>query len=332
MAGGAEGVNDAVLVTHRLPAGVDVSSEAGWETWPGVGAIPYDELLKRAGHLDGLLCMLVDRVDAELIEAGGQLRVISQMAVGVDNVDVEAATAAGIPVGHTPEVLTETTADTAFALLASVVRRLPEGQRDLREGAVGEWDPEYLLGGDLWDTVMGIVGLGRIGSAVARRAGAFGMRVLYSGPRPKENEVGAVHVDLPALLAESDHVIVTAPLTPQTHRLVDRSFLHRLKDGATLVNVARGGLVDHEALVEEAAGGRIRVALDVTEPEPLPPGHPLLHMDNVLVVPHLGSASVRTRAAMAELAVANLKAGLAGEALPACANPEVYNTGAPSRS
>lgn len=316
-------MTEAVLVTHRLPAGV--STRSSWDTWPGEGSIPRGELLSRVADLDGLLCMLVDGIDAELIDAGKQLRVISQMAVGVDNVDLEAATAAGIPVGHTPDVLTETTADTAFALLAAAVRRLPEGQRDLREGRVGEWDPDYLLGGDLWGTVLGVVGLGRIGMAVTRRARGFDMDVLYSGRAPRENDLGAVFTDLDRLLAEADHIVLTAPLTPATRHMINRESLARLKDGATLVNVARGGLVDHDALAEAAATGRIRVALDVTEPEPLPRGHALLAMDNVLVIPHLGSASVRTRAAMAELAIANLEAGLRGEPLPACANPEVYS-------
>lgn len=315
-------MTEAVLVTHRLPAGV--SAKRGWETWPGEGSMPRGELLSQVADLDGLLCMLVDGIDAELIDAGKHLRVISQMAVGVDNIDVEAATAAGIPVGHTPDVLTETTADTAFALLAAAVRRLPEGQRDLREGRVGEWDPDYLLGGDLWGTALGVVGLGRIGMAVARRARGFGMDVLYSGRRPRENDLGAVFTDFDTLLAEADHIVLTAPSTPATRHMINRESLSKLKDGATLVNVARGSLVDHDALAEAAATGRIRVALDVTEPEPLPRGHALLEMDNVLVIPHLGSASVRTRAAMAELAIANLEAGLRGDRLPACANPEVY--------
>lgn len=316
-------MTEAVLVTHRLPAGVSMRS--GWETWPGEGPMPRGELLSRVADLDGLLCMLVDGIDDELIDTGKKLRVISQMAVGVDNVDLESATAAGIPVGHTPDVLTETTADTAFALLGAAVRRIPEGQRDLREGRVGEWDPDYLLGGDLWGTVLGVVGLGRIGKAVTRRAKGFGMDVLYSGRAPRENDLGAVFADFDTLLAEADHIVLTAPLTPATRHMINRESLARLKDGATLVNVARGGLVDHEALAEAAATGRIRVALDVTEPEPLPRDHALLAMDNVLVIPHLGSASVRTRAAMAELAIANLEAGLRREPLPACANPEVYS-------
>lgn len=318
---------ETVLVTHSLPAGADSTLAEEWEVWPGTGAMPRSELVARAGEIDGLLCMLVDDIDAEFLTRAPRLRVISQMAVGVDNIDLAAATAAGIPVGHTPGVLTETTADTAFSLLAAACRRLPEGQRALREGVVGEWDPGFLLGGDLFDTTLGIVGLGRIGQAVARRGTGFGMRILYSGPRPKAeaSDLGADHVSFDTLMAAADHVVITAPLTSATRHLVDAAALARMRDGATLVNVARGGLVDQDALVREAATGRIRAALDVTEPEPLDPGHPLLAMPNVIVVPHLGSASVRTRRAMADLAVANLRAGLAGEQLPACANPEIHS-------
>ncbi len=310
---------DRVLVTHHLPGGAGSGLDDAWEVWEGPGAMPGVELMRRAGSLDGLLCMLVDRIDGEFVAAASRLRVISQMAVGVDNIDLAAARNAGIPVGHTPGVLTETTADTAFALLAAACRRLPEGQDALRRGEVGEWDPDYLLGGDLFDTTMGIVGLGRIGQALARRASGFGMRVVYSGPRAKAAAAAldAEHVHLDELLGMSDHVVITAPLTAATRHIIDGAALARMRDGATLVNVARGGLIDHEALTREAVTGRIRIALDVTEPEPLPPGHPLLALPNVLVVPHLGSASVRTRRAMAEMAIANLRAGLAGEPLPA---------------
>lgn len=315
-----------VLVTHRLPAGASDALDRDWTVWEGEGAMPREALMAEVPHLDGLLCMLVDRVDAELIEAGPNLKVISQMAVGVDNVDLDAATAAGVPVGHTPGVLTETTADTAFALLAAACRRLPEGAAILRAGEVGEWDPEFLLGGDMWNTTIGIVGLGRIGQAIARRAAGFGMRILYSGRRPRAEgpELGAEFVALDDLVSRADHVVIAAPLTADTHHLFDRELLGRLKDGATLVNIARGGLVDHDALVEVARQGRIRVGLDVTDPEPLPPDHPLLAMSNVLVIPHLGSASVRTRRAMADLSIENLRAGLKQQPLPACANPSVY--------
>lgn len=317
-------MNAPVLVTRRLPAGVGEELDPTWKVWGGQGAMPREDLVESMAGIEGLLCMLVDRIDAEVLRAGPRLRVISQMAVGVDNVDLAAATRAGVPVGHTPDVLTETTADTAFALLGAATRRLAEGRDVLARGEVGEWDPEFLLGGDLFDTTLGIVGLGRIGSALARRAGGFGMRVLYTARTPRNGESGLEWRSFEDLLAEADHVVLTAPLTAETRHMIDREALRRMKDGATLVNIARGGLVDHDALVAEARTGRIRVGLDVTEPEPLPSEHPLLHLPNVLVVPHLGSASVRTRRAMARLAISNLEAGLAGERLPACANPEVY--------
>src|SRR5690606_23163460 len=180
------------------------------------GLMPRHELLRAVGDVEGLLCMLVDSIDAELIAAAPKLRAISQMAVGVDNIDLEAATAAGIPVGHTPGVLTETTADTAFALLAAATRRLPEGRDDLMAGRVGEWDPDYLLGGDLWGTTLGIVGMGRIGRAIARRATlGFDMRVLYTSRGPKELPFPAEKVSLPELLARADHVVLAAALTPR---------------------------------------------------------------------------------------------------------------------
>jgi glyoxylate reductase len=315
-----------VLVTHTLPGPAGHDLPPSWEVWEGEGAIPASHLAARIPQLDGLLCMLVDRIDAELLGNGPRLRVVSQMAVGLDNVDVDAATARGIPVGHTPDLLTDTTADTAFALLAAVVRRVPEGQDALRRGAVGAWDPAFLLGGDLHHTTLGIVGLGRIGQAVARRAAGFSMQVLYTGPTPKQEAepLGARYVPLETLLSSAQAVVLTAPLTQRSRHMIDAGALARMQDGAVLVNVARGGLVDHDALVAETTAGRISAGLDVTEPEPLPADHPLLALPNVVVIPHLGSASHSTRAAMARLAVENLVAGLEGRPLPACANPGVY--------
>lgn len=293
--------------------------------WPEPRPIPSDVLAARAAPADGLLVVLTERVDAGLLAGCPRLRVVSQMAVGVDNIDLPACSARGIPVGHTPDVLTETTADTAWALLAAAVRRLAEGRDAVREGRWGDWQPDFLLGGDLHGSTLGIVGLGRIGTAVARRAAGFSMRVLYTGPTRKpsaEADLRVAYRSLPELLAESDHVVITAPLTPATHHLIDASALALMRPDATLVNVSRGGLVDHDALAAALAAGTIgRAALDVTEPEPIPSGHPLVGLPNCLIVPHIGSASVRTRRAMADLAVANLLAGLEGRPLPACANP-----------
>ena len=223
---------------------------------------------------------------------------------------------------------TVATADTAWALLAAAVRRLPEGEDHVRAGRWGPWDPSLLLGGDLAGTTLGIVGLGRIGSAIARRAAGFDMRVLYTGPRRKPHLEARLRVafrELGALLEESDHVVLAAPLTPETRHLIGEEALRRMRPDATLVNVARGPLVDHDALVRALSEGWIaRAALDVTDPEPIPADHPLVALPNCLIVPHLGSASVRTRRAMADLAVENLRRGLRGEQLRHCANPEVY--------
>lgn len=287
--------------------------------------MPAETLWDRLPAADGLLCMLTDSIGPAELDRAHRLQVISQMAVGVDNIDLSVCAARGIPVGHTPDVLTETTADTAFALLAAVVRRLPEGRDVVREGRWGDWDPGFLLGGDLHDTELGIVGLGRIGTAVARRAAGFGMRVRYTSRTRKphlESSLGVSYRELPDLLAGSDHVVLTLPLSDETRHLIDREALALMKPGATLVNVSRGPLVDHDALAEALSQGPIgRAALDVTEPEPIPPGHPLVGMPNCLIVPHIGSASVRTRAAMAGLAVDNLLAGLDGMPLPARVEP-----------
>jgi lactate dehydrogenase-like 2-hydroxyacid dehydrogenase len=320
-----------VLVTRQINprAAEQLTGHEVW-TWPENRTMPRDLLLERVSKADGALVMLTDRVDDQMLDAGCGLRVVSQMAVGVDNVDLSACTRRGIPVGHTPDVLTETTADMAWALLAAAARRIPEGREYVLGGHWGEWDPDLLLGNDLWGTTLGIVGMGRIGAAVARRAVGFSMQVIYNSrsPKPKiERETAGVYASLDDLLSQSDHVVVTAAYTPQTHHLIDAGALARMRPDATLVNIARGPLVDPEALHYALRSGVIgSAALDVTEPEPIPSDHPLLALPNCLVIPHLGSASRGTRLAMATRAVENLLAGLAGEPVPWCANPEVYLT------
>ncbi len=309
----------SAFVSHVIPEDIlrpllDIAEVGIWE---GPGPAPRDLLLSGAAPCDGLLSMLVDIIDEELLDTAPGLRVISQMAVGVDNIDVDACLKRGIMIGHTPDVLTETVADTAFALMAAIVRRIPEGIDMVREGRWGVWDPWAMLGADLYGATLGIVGMGRIGSAVAKRAGGFDMRVLYASPSEK-SVPGATHVGLAELLSESDIVLLAAPLTAETSHLVGREELESMKPSSFLVNVARGGLVHTEALVDALEAGRIAgAALDVTDPEPLPPGHPLLAMSSCLVVPHIGSASVRARRGMASLAVDNLIAGLEGRPLPA---------------
>jgi len=274
--------------------------------------------------------MLTDRVDRELLAAAPRLTAVSNMAVGVDNIDLVACTEAGIPVGYTPGVLTEATADMAFALLLAAARRIGEGMDLVRGDEWGEWSPDLLLGADVHGTIVGIVGMGRIGSAVARRAAGFGMTIVYAGPHRKpevEEELGAYRHDLSGLLSVSDHVVVSASLNPGTYRLINAQSFRLMKSTATLVNIARGPLVDTAALVEALRSGAIAAAgLDVTDPEPLRADHPLANLPNCVITPHLGSASIRTRARMAELAARNLIAGLNGEVMEACANPAVYGS------
>jgi len=279
------------------------------EIWQGKLQPPARALREGLESAEGLLCLLTDRIDRELIDGAPQLRAISTYAVGYDNIDLEAAAAREIPVGHTPDVLTDATADFTFALLLAAARRLVEGVDLVRGGEWLTWEPDLLLGADLQGATLGIVGLGRIGKAVARRAEGFGMKLLHTS-----RSSGA---PLDELLAESDFVSLHCPLTEATRHLIDAEALERMKDSAILINSARGELVDVQALERALRKGVIRAAaLDVTEPEPLAADHPLYGAPNLLVAPHIASASRRAREQMAELAVDNLLAGLAGEPLP----------------
>jgi glyoxylate reductase len=259
-------------------------------------------------------------VDGSLLNWLPDVRVISNFGVGVDHIDVAAATARGIPGGNTPGVLDGATADQAFALLLAAGRRLVEGDRYARGPHFVHYDPSYMLGREVHGATVGIVGMGRIGEQVARRARAFDMTVLYHN----RNRRPAVEAALPAryvtqdeLLATADYVVLNVPLTPQTQGLIGRAELARMKPTAVLVNISRGAVVDTAALTETLAARRLfAAALDVTDPEPLPRDHPLLRLDNVIITPHLGSATEQTRRRMAEMSVENLLAGLAGEPLP----------------
>ena len=287
-----------------------------------------DVLIERIRGVDGLLSLLTDRIDGEVMDAAGsQLKVISNHAVGFDNIDVPAATQRGIPVGNTPGILTDATADFAFALLLAAARRVVEGERYVREGKWKTWGPSLLLGPDIHGATLGLIGFGRIGQAMARRARGFDMRVLYYDPSapPAEPGLNATPADLETVLSESDFVSLHAPLTPETRGLMNRERLARMKPTAILINTARGPIVDATALHEALAERRIfAAALDVTDPEPLPAESPLLALDNLIVVPHIASASVATRQKMSLMAANNLIAGLMGEPLPTCVNPEVY--------
>lgn len=303
-----------VFVTKQVP-GLERLSGYDIDVWDGDGPVPRHVLLEGVTEARGLLSMLTDSIDAELIGRGSSLDVVSQMAVGVDNIDLSACRESGIVVGHTPDVLTETVADSAWALMASIARRLPEGEREVRAGEWGPWEVFHLAGGDLHDTVLGIVGMGRIGQAVARRAAGFDMEVLYASPREAVSEYERTHLD--DLLSRADHVIVCTPLDDSTLGLMGPDQFNRMKTTANLINISRGPVVDTDALVAALESDQIGgAALDVTDPEPLPADHPLLDYDNCLVVPHIASASVRTRNAMASLAIDNLIAGLEGEPLP----------------
>jgi len=306
-------------VCHSMPDDIlaPLRAVAGVAVWSGSAPVDRETLVAEAGKCEGLLSMLNVPVDRALIESLPRLKVVSQMAVGVDNIDVAACLESGIMIGHTPDVLTETVADTAFALLGAVVRRIPEGERLVREGKWGEWSPWWMLGRDLNGGTLGIIGMGRIGQALAKRAVGFDMRLIYDSPRDM-GVTTATRVSLDELMRDSDFVVVAAPLTPETTHLIGSRQLGMMKSTSYLVNVARGSLVDTDALVAALHSNSIAgAALDVTDPEPLPPDHELLTFDNCLVVPHIGSASVRARIAMARLAVDNLIAGLLGAPLPA---------------
>ncbi|SRR5581483_9680908 len=283
------------------------------------------DLLARVRDVDGLLSLLTDKIDAELMDAAPRLKVISNMAVGVDNVDVAAATARRIPVGNTPGVLTDATADHAFALMLSAARRIVEGEKYVRAGKWITWHPQLLLGADFAGATLGIIGFGRIGQAVAKRAQGFDLHVIYHDPSARP-AYGATPTDLGTLLRESDFISLHVPLTEQTRHMINAETLRKMKPNAILVNTARGPVVDSQALYIALKSKQIfAAALDVTEPEPLPVDSPLLELDNCLIVPHLGSASRQTRDEMSFLAAQNLIAGLKGERLPNCVNPQLYD-------
>jgi glyoxylate reductase len=300
-----------VFVTRRLPfEALDrLRAVHDVDEWPGGMPPSPQELRAAVADADGLLSLLTDRVDAAVLDAAPRLRAIANMAVGTDNIDVAAAAARGIPVGNTPDVLTDATADLAFALLLALARRIVPGAAAVRAGEWRTWEPARDLGADLAGATLGIVGWGRIGRAVARRAEGFGMKVIHSS---RSSGVAVEEV-----LEASDFVSLHVPLTDETRHLIDAGALALMRPTALLVNTARGGVVDQDALREALHAGTIAgAALDVTDPEPLPADHPLLDAPNLLVVPHVGSATVHTRAKMAAMAVDNLLAALDGRPMP----------------
>ena len=292
--------------------------------WEGEAPPTAEELRARASGCDGLLAMLTERIDTALLEACPRLIAIANMAVGYDNIDVPAATQRGVLVTNTPDVLTETTADMAFALLLAAARRVMEGDRAVRDGSWGPWQPSWMLGHEVHGATLGIVGAGRIGRATARRGAGFGMRVI-SASRSESPDFPGERVDLDTLLAESHFVSVHVPLTDETREMFDAEAFARMRPDAIFINTARGGVVDQAALLDALRRGVIAGAgLDVTTPEPLPTDDPLLAAPNLVVTPHLGSATQATRVAMAALAVDNLLAALAGERPKHLVNAEAW--------
>jgi glyoxylate reductase len=312
-----------VFVTRAVPGdALDLLREAGCDVdlWPGDGPPPPHELAAHLATADAAMTMVTDHVDAAMLDGAPSLKVIANVAVGYDNASPELAAARGIWVTNTPGVLAETVADFTFGLLLDAARRITEGDRDTRAGGWQTWSPTAFTGPDLFGATLGIVGMGEIGEAVARRARGFEMRVLYTSrsPKPKVDAAGlGERVTLDALLAQSDFVSLHTPLTPETRHLIGVEQLARMKPSAILVNTARGGVVDHDALVTALRERQIAgAALDVTEPEPLPVDHPLYTFENVVITPHIGSASLATRAKMARMAAENILAALRGEQPP----------------
>jgi glyoxylate reductase len=310
-----------VFATRALPGEglARLAERVDLDLWQGPGQPPPELLAERVAAAEGLLCLLTDRIDAALLARAPRLRVVSSCSVGLDHVDLAAAARRGIAVGHTPGVLAETTADLAFGLLLAAARRIPEADRFVRAGLwtpERSWEPELLLGIDVHGATLGVVGLGAIGRAVARRASGFGMRVL-GWSRSGRSVPGVEPVTFERLLETSRFVSIHLARTSETLGLVDARALARLPAGAVLVNASRGGIVDEDALAEALRSGRLFAAgLDVYAREPLPSTSPLLELPNVVLTPHVGSASVATRIRMADLAVENLLAGLEGRALP----------------
>lgn len=318
-----------LITTEMFPEAVEKLTGAGHRAdLPREGRLPREEILRRVREADALICLLSDRVDEELLSAAPRLKVVANLGVGVDNIDLPAATRRGIPVTNTPDVLTETTADLGWALLMAAARRIVEADRDLREHGFPGWTfiPPH-LGVDVHGRTLGVVGLGRIGTAVARRGRGFSMRVLYYSRTRKpetERELSLEYVPLEMLLRESDFVVLTVPLTPETHHLIGERELSLMKEDAILVNIARGPVVDEAALARALREGRIRAAaLDVFEREPQV--HPdLLHLRNVVLTPHIGSATWATRRRMADMAVESVIDVLAGRRPANLVNPEVW--------
>jgi glyoxylate reductase len=322
---GGSAVKPKCVITLDLPEDIVAPLQSHYEVmaWAAADAMPEDYLQEWLGDARGLLCALSTPITASVVASAEQLKVISTISVGVDHIDLAAATAAGIPVGHTPGVLVDSTADLAVGLMIAATRRIAEADRWIRTGQWSQgWQSDLLLGTDLSQATVGIVGLGPIGEATVKRLSGFGATILGWNRTPKTLE-GVEMVDLEDLFRRCDIVSLHTALTPDTLQIASRKRLASMRSGATLINTGRGALVDEEALIEALSSGRLRAGLDVFESEPLPTDHPLFSLDNAVLLPHVGSATVSTRMAMVTRALENLRAGMSGQPLPFCANPEV---------
>jgi len=329
-----------LFVTRQLPGDALKRLEEYYDVvlWPEYQAPPYEKLLEEARRSDALVTLLTDRVDCNLIESSPRLRIIAQYAVGYDNIDIDCATRHGVYVTNTPGVLTDATADLTWALILAAARRIVEADRFVRSGEWYKtrtgWHPMMMLGVEVHGKTLGIIGMGRIGRAVAKRAKGFDMRVIYYDvvrlPEEVERELGVEYAPLEKLLAEADIVTIHTPLTPETKGLMNRERIRMMKKGAILVNTARGKIVDLDALVEALKDGHLAAAgLDVFPEEPLPPDHPITKLDNVVLTPHIGSATWETRTKMADLVAENLIAFYKGQVPPTLVNKDVVKVRPP---
>ncbi len=318
-----------VYVTRRIPeSGIALLQEScDVEIWDSDDVVPRDTFLAAVADKDAVLCLLTEKIDAETLSVAKNAKIFANMAVGFDNIDVPECTKRGVMASNTPGVLTDTTADFAFTLLMAAARRIREGHEFVHAGKWETWGPLLLMGQDIHHATLGLVGLGRIGTEMARRGQGFSMRVLYNDVVRREDleqELGLEYVDFDTVLRESDFVSLHVPYMPETHHLISTDELAKMKQSAVLINTARGPIVDPAALYTALSSGEIWAAgLDVTDPEPIPMDDPLLTLDNCLVAPHIASASFQTRSDMSELAANNILAALAGERPPTILNPEL---------
>ncbi|MHB1416936.1 MAG: 2-hydroxyacid dehydrogenase [Chloroflexota bacterium] len=318
-----------VFVARRIPeAGINLlRDQCEVDLWDSDMPPPRSELLARTKDCDGVLPLLTDKIDAEFLDNAPKVKVVANLAVGFDNIDVPECTRRGVVAANTPGVLTETTADFAWALMMATARRIPEGVEYVKEGKWKTWGPLLLMGQDLHHATLGLIGLGRIGIEVAKRAKGFDMRIVYYDVYRREDieqSMGITYVDMDTLLKEADFISVHTPLTNDTYHLLSGPQFAKMKSTAVLVNTARGGVIDMDALYNALKDGQIWAAgLDVTEPEPIPMDSPLLKLDNCAIVPHIASASVATRTRMSTMAAENILAVFNGQRPPAILNPEV---------